>query len=101
MSGLVKQSEVGDALSDVLTITAIPSQDLAAVGLPQAFPDCFAPGGLPFGYGGAAGGGAGGGGGGGGGAGGFGALAAAAGLAAALHIPVCGCRSNRYKPSHA
>lgn len=88
-TSLVKQSEVGDALSDVLTISAIPSQDLAAVGLPLAFPDRFAPGGpMPFGYGGAGagagGGGSGGGGGGGAGGGGFGGLAAAAGLAAAL-----------------
>lgn len=86
-TSLVRQSEVGDALSDVLTITAIPSQDLAAVGLCHAFPDRFAPGGpMPFGYGGAGAGAGGGGGGGGGGAGGggFGGLAAAAGLAAAL-----------------
>lgn len=78
-------------VGNVMTLTVITAQDLAAVGLP-AFPDQFPPGGLTPGQTGA-GGGSGGGGTGSGGGGGGAAAAGAAGAAAAAAGAAAGSQS--------
>lgn len=86
-ASLVRQPEGEQGISNVLTMTSIPARDLAAVGLPQTFPDNTG-GAVP-----PAGGGGGGGGGGSGAAGG-----AAAGAAAAAAAAAAGSGSNVSSP---
>lgn len=79
-TSLVRLDEEETGIANMLSITTIPAQDLAAVGLPQTFPDNVPPG-TPLSQ--TTGGGGGGGGGGGVGGAGLGAAAAIAAAAAA------------------